>query len=241
MDARDDDRSSERRCARRCARSAGRDDPVACRESETRCATRSGREHRGVGELDALRRPGRPGGVDQREDVIGAASHASAARRRTPRRPASRLVDGRGRGRRARARARRERAPRSSATRAPASPMTYRTWSRRRGERRSRTASRRASSTARSAMWNSGRLEQHQRDGVAALDRARCRRNPPASASDAVAQLRPRERDLVVLGADRDAVRMGVDGDPKGLGDGRRGETSAPPWSRPLPAEVAPR
>ena len=86
-------------------------------------------------------------------------------------------------------------------------------------------------------MWNSGRLAQHQRDGVAALDAEP--RQPAGERVDAVAQLAPGERDLVVLRADRDAVRDVLDGEAEGLGDrarrarGARPERRRPPCGRP--------
>ena len=69
-------------------------------------------------------------------------------------------------------------------------------------------------------MWNSGRLAEHQRDVVAAPHAEL--REPAGERVDAVAQLAPGERDLVVLRADRDAVRVLLSRGPERLGDGVR-------------------
>ena len=62
-----------------------------------------------------------------------------------------------------------------------------------------------------------GAVGEHQRDGVAALDAERGETS--GERVDALAQLAPGERDLVVLGADRHAVREVLGGDAEGLGD----------------------
>ena len=70
-----------------------------------------------------------------------------------------------------------------------------------------------------------GAVGEHQRDGVAALDAER--RETAGERVDALAQLAPGQRDLVVLGADRDAVREVLGGDAEGLGDGARLQRAA--------------
>ena len=62
-----------------------------------------------------------------------------------------------------------------------------------------------------------GPVAEHQRDGVAAAHAELVQ--PARERVDAVAQLAPGERDLVVLGADGDAVGMVLGRDPEGLGD----------------------
>ena len=191
-----------------------------------------------VRELDALRRPGRARGVDQRQHVLGrraAATAASASKpvARRPRRrrarvvPSGRLAVDRG------SRARRSR----QAARAPPAPGQVGLLGDddprarvvdhvvdllgRVGRGRSRTACRRPSSTARSPRWNSGRLPSMQRDA----SRPRCNAEAAQAAGervDALAQLAPGQRDARRGGPDGDLVGALRGRDAERLGDRRR-------------------
>ena len=192
-----------------------------------------------VHELDALGRPGRARRVDQREDVLGLRRRASAAPGRSPgRRPP---------------RPPRRRRPSPSAPSITISVSSAASSARARAERlqvgrlddrdlRPRVADdvgdlrgreRRVDRERRRAQRHHGEVgdvelgpvAHHQRDGVPAPHA-----QPGQAAGqrvDAVAQLRPREADLVVLRADRDAVRMVLDRQPEGLGHGARAERPA--------------
>src|SRR3954447_13901642 len=69
--------------------------------------------------------------------------------------------------------------------------------------------------TARSAMWNSGRLESMS--ATVSPRRTPSFARPPGEGVDALAQLRPRQGDRVVLRAHGDAVAVVLDGEPERL------------------------